>query len=368
MLSWLNRWLVTVEVDCRGKILKICWFCSSPILDGLRVLFVVAAFLPNPSIAIFCRFLSLPLVVSLFAAAPVLRHPLLLRSSLSRIVFRVLGLISVNCSPFVAFIPLHACNIRLVWINLAIFIVLSFTNEDPLIGISYLQLQRTSAPSTPLRAHCHGSHLHEPNPLNFILMGTGMNKRLIPDLKTAKDNFEMALEVDNSNTHARYWLSRLDLRYHVPGQCKAIEAALLVEVANMGDAAAQYELGRNLRIEILGFFFWQKTMSPVYVGNLDPRVSERELQDEFRVYGVLRNVWVARRPPGYAFVEFDDRRDADAIRALDECKGIEVATRKRSRNLEKSYVAAEAVKTSICITTLKFERPSFCVFPVFLFH
>lgn len=29
-------------------------------------------------------------------------------------------------------------------------------------------------------------------------------------------------------------------------------------------------------------------MSRVYVGNLDPRVSERELEDEFRVYGVLR--------------------------------------------------------------------------------
>ncbi|PWA71427.1 serine/arginine-rich splicing factor RSZ21A [Artemisia annua] len=59
-------------------------------------------------------------------------------------------------------------------------------------------------------------------------------------------------------------------------------------------------------------------MSRVYVGNLDPRVSERELEDEFRVYGVLKNVWVARRPPGYAFVEFDDRRDAlDAIKALD---------------------------------------------------
>lgn len=30
------------------------------------------------------------------------------------------------------------------------------------------------------------------------------------------------------------------------------------------------------------------------------------------------SVWVARKPPGYAFVEFDDRRDAlDAIRALD---------------------------------------------------
>lgn len=30
------------------------------------------------------------------------------------------------------------------------------------------------------------------------------------------------------------------------------------------------------------------------------------------------SIWVARRPPGYAFLEFDDRRDAlDAIHALD---------------------------------------------------
>lgn len=29
-------------------------------------------------------------------------------------------------------------------------------------------------------------------------------------------------------------------------------------------------------------------MSRVYVGNLDPRVTERELEDEFRVYGVIR--------------------------------------------------------------------------------
>eukprot|EP00258_Populus_trichocarpa_P031615 XP_024447634.1 serine/arginine-rich splicing factor RSZ21 isoform X2 [Populus trichocarpa] len=66
-------------------------------------------------------------------------------------------------------------------------------------------------------------------------------------------------------------------------------------------------------------------MSRVYVGNLDPRVSERDLEDEFRMYGVLRSVWVARRPPGYAFVEFDDRRDAiDAIRALDGKNGWRV--------------------------------------------
>ncbi|KAF4395492.1 hypothetical protein G4B88_010956 [Cannabis sativa] len=66
-------------------------------------------------------------------------------------------------------------------------------------------------------------------------------------------------------------------------------------------------------------------MARVYVGNLDPRVSERDLEDEFRMFGVLRSVWVARRPPGYAFIEFDDRRDAiDAIQALDGKNGWRV--------------------------------------------
>ncbi|KAB1204446.1 Serine/arginine-rich splicing factor RSZ22A [Morella rubra] len=60
-------------------------------------------------------------------------------------------------------------------------------------------------------------------------------------------------------------------------------------------------------------------MTRIYVGNLDPRVTERDLEDEFRVFGVIESVWVARRPPGYAFIDFEDRRDAeDAIRELDE--------------------------------------------------
>ncbi|OWM86864.1 hypothetical protein CDL15_Pgr015900 [Punica granatum] len=66
-------------------------------------------------------------------------------------------------------------------------------------------------------------------------------------------------------------------------------------------------------------------MARVYVGNLDSRVSERDLEDEFRVFGVIRSVWVARRPPGYAFIDFDDRRDAqDAIRELDGKNGWRV--------------------------------------------
>ncbi|CBI24003.3 hypothetical protein AAG906_017340 [Vitis piasezkii] len=73
-------------------------------------------------------------------------------------------------------------------------------------------------------------------------------------------------------------------------------------------------------------------MSRVYVGNLDPRVTERELEDEFRVFGVIRSVWVARRPPGYAFIDFDDRRDAqDAIRELDGKNGWRVELSHNSR-------------------------------------
>ncbi|KAL4195140.1 hypothetical protein AMTRI_Chr05g71920 [Amborella trichopoda] len=74
--------------------------------------------------------------------------------------------------------------------------------------------------------------------------------RLIPHLRAAKENFELALEADNSNTHARYWLSRLHFKYHVPGACKVIGAALLVDAADMGDADSQYELACRLRAEL----------------------------------------------------------------------------------------------------------------------
>ncbi|KAF9613698.1 hypothetical protein IFM89_010140 [Coptis chinensis] len=69
-------------------------------------------------------------------------------------------------------------------------------------------------------------------------------------------------------------------------------------------------------------------MARVYVGSLDARVTEKELEDEFRSYGPLRSIWVAQKPPGYAFIDFDDRRDAlDAIREVDGATvlvGVEV--------------------------------------------
>jgi len=56
----------------------------------------------------------------------------------------------------------------------------------------------------------------------------------------------------------------------------------------------------------------------VYVGNLGNQGSKIELERVFSYYGNLKNVWVARNPPGFAFVEFEDPRDAeDAVQALD---------------------------------------------------
>ena len=59
-------------------------------------------------------------------------------------------------------------------------------------------------------------------------------------------------------------------------------------------------------------------MIHVYVGNLDAHVFEHELEDEFRSYGVITYIWVARKSRGYAFIDFDVRKNAqDVIHDLD---------------------------------------------------
>lgn len=56
----------------------------------------------------------------------------------------------------------------------------------------------------------------------------------------------------------------------------------------------------------------------VYIGSLGSRATKEDIEDAFGRYGPLRNVWIARNPPGFAFVEFEDRRDAEeAVRELD---------------------------------------------------
>ncbi|XP_019453087.1 PREDICTED: serine/arginine-rich-splicing factor SR34-like isoform X2 [Lupinus angustifolius] len=58
----------------------------------------------------------------------------------------------------------------------------------------------------------------------------------------------------------------------------------------------------------------------IYVGNLPGDIREREVEDLFFKYGHIAHIdlKVPPRPPGYAFVEFEDPQDAeDAIRGRD---------------------------------------------------
>eukprot|EP00611_Tribonema_gayanum_P028892 TRINITY_DN7571_c1_g1_i2.p3 TRINITY_DN7571_c1_g1~~TRINITY_DN7571_c1_g1_i2.p3 ORF type:complete len:185 (+),score=62.11 TRINITY_DN7571_c1_g1_i2:61-555(+) len=61
----------------------------------------------------------------------------------------------------------------------------------------------------------------------------------------------------------------------------------------------------------------EESGTKVFIGNVEG-ISEGELRDEFARYGRLTQVWIARNPPGFAFVWFSDIRDAeDAVRGLD---------------------------------------------------
>jgi splicing factor, arginine/serine-rich 7 len=60
------------------------------------------------------------------------------------------------------------------------------------------------------------------------------------------------------------------------------------------------------------------TECKVYIGDLSKDAEEKEIERTFGYYGRLKSVWVARNPPGFAFVEYEDPKDAeDAVRALD---------------------------------------------------
>ncbi|XP_030544842.1 serine/arginine-rich splicing factor SR30-like isoform X4 [Rhodamnia argentea] len=67
----------------------------------------------------------------------------------------------------------------------------------------------------------------------------------------------------------------------------------------------------------------RRSSRTIYVGNLPGDVRMREVEDLFYKYGPIVDVdlKIPPRPPGYAFVEFEDPRDAeDAIRGRDGYK------------------------------------------------
>ena len=59
-------------------------------------------------------------------------------------------------------------------------------------------------------------------------------------------------------------------------------------------------------------------MSRLFVGGLNDNVDRRDLEREFRVYGDVEDCFVARNPPGFAFIVYKKSREAEkAIYELD---------------------------------------------------
>ena len=47
-------------------------------------------------------------------------------------------------------------------------------------------------------------------------------------------------------------------------------------------------------------------------------IDEEHIKEAFEKFGAVAKTWVARQPAGFAFVEFEDERDAeDAIKTMD---------------------------------------------------
>ncbi|KAM3956263.1 RNA-binding protein 1 isoform 1-T1 [Aphomia sociella] len=105
----------------------------------------------------------------------------------------------------------------------------------------------------------------------------------------------------------------------------------------------------------------------VYVGNLGTNASKYEIEKVFSKYGNIRNVWVARNPPGFAFVEFEDPRDAeDSVRGLDgtRCCGTRIRVEmsngrtRRDRRYSRSILSTNHQHTDLT-TSLHHNYGSF---------
>ena len=49
----------------------------------------------------------------------------------------------------------------------------------------------------------------------------------------------------------------------------------------------------------------------VYVKGLEDGVAKEDVEDLFRPFGKLEDVWIARKPSGFGFIQFEDPKDAE---------------------------------------------------------
>jgi len=78
----------------------------------------------------------------------------------------------------------------------------------------------------------------------------------------------------------------------------------------------------------------------VFLGNLSERTEKVDIEDFFRNAGRINKIWIARQPPGFGFVVFDDPRDAaDAAADFDgrELLGRKIRVELARRRAFDSY-------------------------------
>merc|ERR1712209_264077 len=87
--------------------------------------------------------------------------------------------------------------------------------------------------------------------------------------------------------------------------------------------------------------FCKIEITKVWVGGLGEEGTRIELEVAFEEIGPVKNIWLAKNPPSFAFIEMEDPRDAeDAVKALDgtELCGmiahVEMAKAKEERRRE----------------------------------
>ena len=63
-------------------------------------------------------------------------------------------------------------------------------------------------------------------------------------------------------------------------------------------------------------------MARLYVGGLRDSLTRDDIEVTFKPHGAIKDVWIARNPPGFAFVEFEKKDDAE--RAIESLNNREV--------------------------------------------
>jgi len=98
----------------------------------------------------------------------------------------------------------------------------------------------------------------------------------------------------------------------------------------------------------------------VYIGNLDPTYTQQEMEAETQRFGPTQSVWVARSPPGFAFIEYHEISHAqacveglDGVRLGSQCVKAQFAkTQGRKSRPEPTPAASRSVKHRACLRNL----------------